>query len=176
MVVNTVLNFVIPFSSMGFYYSKVLKALHANLHFCYKMKVPSSFQSKYVRTKRDREINSAWTILIIMVAFVLCWIPFLIQFAMIVVHNFNMGDQMQLYFVTFANIFYFLGCGINPLIYIFRCTRFKKESKRLIFVFLEMVVCCKSKLRDAISARGIESSWFLELQRFSFLDILSARQ
>ena len=154
VVVNTVLNFIIPFASMGYYYSKVLTALHANLNFCFKMKVPSSFQAKYVRTKRDREINSAWTILIIMVAFVLCWVPFLIQFAMIIAHNFNMEDQMQLYFVTFANIFYFLGCGINPLIYIFRCARFKKESKRLIFVFLEKIVCCESKLRKMISAQG----------------------
>lgn len=156
VIVNTVCNFVIPFSSMGFYYSRVLKALHTNLHFCHKMKVPSSFQSKYVRTKRDREINSAWTILIIMIAFVLCWVPFLIQFVLIIAHNFNMDDQMQLYFVTFANMFYFLGCGINPLIYIFRCARFKNESKRLIFVFLKQIVCCESKLREIISAKGIE--------------------
>ncbi|XP_063695409.1 5-hydroxytryptamine receptor 7-like [Bolinopsis microptera] len=77
VVVNTVLNFVIPFASMGYYYSKVLTALHANLHFCFKMKVPSSFQAK-----------------------------------------------------------------------------FKKESKRLIFVFLEKIVCCESKLRKMIAAQA----------------------
>lgn len=139
---------------MGYYYSKVLKALHANLHFCHLMKVPSSFQSKYVRTKRDREINSAWTVLIILVVFVGCWIPFLVQFLLIIIHNFEMGDQLQLYFVTVANMCYFLGCGVNPLVYIFRCARFKRESTRLVFIMLNKILCCDSKLKRSILARG----------------------
>ena len=143
---NTALNFAIPFSFMGFYYTKVLKSLHSNRQFCLKSKLPSSFRSKHIRTKRDKEINVSWTILIVLVGFVLCWVPFLVQFILVIVHNYAMGDQMQLYFVTVANMFYFLGCGINPLILIFRCAKFKHESTRIIVALLNRSPCVNLSL------------------------------
>ena len=127
---------------MAFYYSKVLKALHANLIFCKLMRVPSSFCGKYLRTKRDRELNSAWTVLIILIVFVVCWMPFHFQWIYLVSSNFRISDIAQLYLVTIANLFYFVGCCANPLICIFRCTRFRKECKRIVLLLLKHVSCC----------------------------------
>ena len=79
------------------------------------------------------------------------------------VHNFDMDDVLQLYFVTFANVFYFLGCGINPLIYIFRCARFKNEATRLVYSLLSYIVCCKGDLRTTIMERGRHFSESFEL-------------
>ena len=92
--------------------------------------------------------------MIILVAFVLCWVPFLVQFVLVLSHGFDMDDRMQLYFVTFANMFYFLGCGINPLVYISRCARFRDESLRLLCLLGKTLVCCEGELREKLAVRG----------------------